>query len=121
MIGKKHQPDFVVVADGAEGDHAGDFRREFALGEIHAAKRARSAHIHDQHDGQLAFLGEFLHVGMPEPRGHVPVDGAHFVAGLVFANLLKVHAPAFEHATVLAREGSFHKPARLQLQPPYFR
>ena len=30
-IGKEKQPDLVVVADGAEGEQTGHFRREFAF------------------------------------------------------------------------------------------
>ena len=55
--------DLVVVADGAEGEQAGDFRGELALGELDAAEISRGAHVDDEHHRQLAFLGEFFDEG----------------------------------------------------------
>ena len=113
MIRKKQQSHLVIVADGAERNHTGDFRGKLALGEMHTAERPGSAHVHDKHHRQLAFLGEFFHIGVPHARGDIPVNGADLIAGLVFTNLLEVHAPALENAPVLARERCFNERARL--------
>ena len=120
VIGEEEQTDFVVVADGGKGEHAGDFGGELALAELHAAEVARSAHIHHQHDRELALFGELFHVRIPanfaQARGHIPVDRAHFVAGLVLAHFLKIHASAAKDAAVLAGESGLHHGARAELQ-----
>ena len=89
-----------------------------------AAEFPRRAHIHHQHDRQLALLGEFLHERIPvhlaEPRRHVPVDRAHLVARRVFAHLLEVHPAALEDAPVLPRKRRRDQPARLQFDVRIF-
>ena len=116
LIGKENQPDLVVVPDRAEGEEAGDFGRELALRLRDAAEISRSAHIDHEHDRELAFLGEFFHKGVAEPRRHVPIDRANFVAGLVLAHVLEIHPAPFEDAVVIAREGGLHETFGLDLE-----
>ena len=108
-VGEEDEADLVVVADGGEGEDGGDLGGEFALGLGAGTERAGAAEVHEEHDGEFAFLDEFFDEGMVHPRGDIPVDGAHVVAGLVFAHLVEVHALAFEHAVVLARERLGHE------------
>ena len=58
---------------------------------------------------EFAFLDELLDERMVHPRGDVPVNRAHVVAGLVFAHLVEVHALALEDGMVLARERFGHE------------
>src|SRR5262245_24247119 len=51
---------------------------------------SRAADIHDEHQGELAFLHEFLYERMIHPGGDVPIDRAHFIARLIFAHLFEV-------------------------------
>ncbi len=120
LIREENEPDLVVVSDRAEGEEAGDFRRELALRLRDAAEISRSADIDHQHDRQLAFLGEFLHEGVAETRGHVPIDRANLVARLVFADVLKIHPAPFEDAVVIAREGRLDETLGLDLEGPDF-
>jgi len=57
---------------------------------------------------------------MVHPRGDVPIDSAHFVAGLVLAHLVEIHALAFEHTMVLAGQGLAHQPISAQFDLPDF-
>ena len=41
---------------------------------------------------------------MPEPRGDIPVDGPHLVAGQIFAHFLEFHAPSLEDRMILSAE-----------------
>ena len=116
LIGEKNEPDFVVVADRAEGEQAGHFRGELALRLRDAAEVARRADVDDQHHRQLALFREFLHEGGAEPRGHVPVDRANFVARLVFAHVFEIHPAPFEDAVVIARESRLHETLGLDLE-----
>ena len=120
FIGEQQQADLVVVADGGEGEHGRDLGGEFAFGLRARAKQAGAAHIHDQHERQFAFLDEFFDERMVHPRGDVPVNGAHVVAGLVFAHLVEVHPLPFEDAVVLARERFGHDAVRANLDLPDF-
>ena len=120
LIGKENEPDLVVIADRAEGEEAGDFRGQLAFRLLDAAEISRSADVDHQHDGQLAFLGEFFHERVAEARGHVPVDRANFVARLVFAHVFEIHPAPFEDAVVIASEGRLHETLGLDLERPDF-
>ena len=113
---KRSRPDLVVVADRAEGEQTCDFRREFAFRLRVAAEISRGAHVHHQHHSQLAFFGEFFDERRPEPRGHVPIDRANFVAGLIFAHLIEVHPASFEDAVVIAGENRLHQTLGLDFE-----
>jgi hypothetical protein len=55
-------------------------------------------------DGQFAFLDELFDEGVIHPGGDIPVDGADIIAGLIFADLVKIHPLAFKDAMVMAGE-----------------
>ena len=68
-------------------------------GQVALFRRAgqhRGRTVRQQQDGQLALLPEHLGVGgrgrPAEPRGDVPVDGAHVVAVVVLAHLVELDA-----------------------------
>ena len=115
-VGEEQQADLVVIPDRAEGEQTRDFRREFALRLRVAAEISRSADVHDQNHGQLAFLGEFFHKRGAEARGHVPIDGADFVARLIFAHFIEVHPAAFENAVVITGENGLDQTLGFDLE-----
>ena len=49
---------------------------KFALGLLARTENPAAGEIHDQHDGKLALLDEFLNERVVHPRGHVQVDRA---------------------------------------------
>src|SRR5262249_15619407 len=81
-----------------------------------AAKISGSAHIHDKHYCQLAFLGEFFHKSAAHPRSDVPIDRANFVAWLILAYVFKIHSTTFENAVVIAGERGFDQTARFDFK-----
>src|SRR5439155_16424441 len=106
----------VVIGDGAEGEHRGQLGGDLALLLEARAKLLTAADVHRQDDGQFAFLDEALDERMAHAGGHVPVDGADVVAGLVFADLLEGDAAALEGAVVFAAEQILDRPAGLELR-----
>src|ERR1035437_2011540 len=93
----------------------GELGGERLLVPLPGAEPARARTIHDQEHRQLALLDVALDEETAHPRAHVPVDRAHFVAGLVFAHLGELHALPLEHGVVLADEARVHQAARTQL------
>ena len=58
----------------------------------------------------------FLTNGVPEPRRHVPIDRANFVARLILAHVLEIHPATFEDAVVIAGEGGLDEPVGLDFE-----
>ncbi len=117
-VRESEQPDLVVVADGREGERGAQFSDEFAFGLLVGAEALRATHVHDEHDGQLTLLAEFLDVRIARPRRHVPVDGADVVSGLIRADLLEFDASALEGRVVLTSEQFAGQPRGGNLDPP---
>jgi hypothetical protein len=115
-IGEKQETYFVVISNGTEGEETGHLGGKLAFRLRSASKISGSAHIHDEHYGQLAFLGEFLHKGAAHSRSDVPIDRANFVARLIFAHVFKVHSASFENAVVISGERGFDQTAGFDLQ-----
>ena len=115
-IAKKKKPHFVIVPDRAECQQAGDFGSQLTLGLCGAAEIPGCAHIHDQHHGQFAFLGELLNERAAEPRRYVPIDGPDLVTGLVFADIFKIHSASLEYAVIVAGERGLDQGTSLNLQ-----
>ncbi len=64
----------------------------------------RARDVDQQHDGELALLGEAFDVRLAGARRDVPVDRAHVVAGQVLAHLGELHPPPLEDTLVLTGE-----------------
>ena len=112
-VAEEDDAHLVVVGYGAESQRGGHLGGEFLLELVVGAEAVASAHVHQQHHRQLAFLLEHLDVGVRQTRRHVPVDAAHVVAVLVFAHLAEHHAATLERRVVLAAEHLLRQPPRL--------
>ena len=103
---KSDEPDPVIAAERREREDAGDLDRLLALRRVAGAERAGRAHVDDEDDRELALLAVLLDEGAAGARRRVPVDRADVVAGLVFAELVEVHAAAAEARLDAALEAS---------------
>ena len=91
-VGKQQEPDFVLILRGGKCEHTRKLRCDFALAVLAGSEVARRADIDRDEDGELSLLKrELFHVRRAFARGHVPIDGAHFVAGHVLAHFVEVH------------------------------
>ena len=104
LVGEDNQPHAVVVACGGKGEHGSQFGSQFALQARRRAKIARGRRVHHEHDRQLARLDVALDIGLVHARGHIPVNRAHVVAGLVGAHLVELHARALEDRVIVTRK-----------------
>ena len=102
IVAENNQSDFVVILDRRKRQHGAYFRGNFTLHLLDGSEFARRTDIDQQHDSQFTFFLEHLDIGMPHPRGHFPVDGAHIIAVLILANLGKLHPSSLEHRMVFA-------------------
>ncbi len=118
-VGVEQQADLVAVADGGKRQDAGEFGGQVALAQGGGAEIAGGADVHQQKDGELALFGEFLDEGPAGARRDIPVDGAHFVAGAVFAHFVEVHAAALEHRMIFAGQAVIDHAAGADLQLPH--
>ena len=73
-------------------------------------------HVHDQQEGQFPLLDVPLDERVAGPRGHVPVDGSHVVAGLVLANLLEREPGPLERRVVLPAQERLHQPTGAEME-----
>ena len=83
------------------------FRSKYRLEKLREAVGAEvdaRRQVDEEPRRELAVLGELAHVRRLQPRGDVPVDVAHVVAGLVLAQDGEVQAVAVEQAPVVALE-----------------
>ena len=117
-IGEEQRADLVVVADRAEGEHGGEFRGEFAFALADRAGAAAGAGIDEDHHRHLALLDVLLDVRHAGARSHVPVDAPHFIARLVFAHFVEIHAAPLEDRMVLAGHEILDEPHGAQLDLP---
>jgi len=117
-VGEGEQADLVVVANGRERQRGAQLGDEFALGLLIGSETLRTTHVHDEHDGQFAFLPELLDIRIARPGRDIPVDGADVVPGLIRSYLLEFDAPTLEGRVVLTSEQFAGQPRGEDLDPP---
>lgn len=114
-VAEEDDANLVVVLNRGERQRGRHLRDEILL-EAHArAELARARHVDQQDHSVLPLLLEDLDVGLVHARRDVPVDVAHVVAILVFADFAESHAPALEGRVVFAGEDMVGEAAGLDL------
>ena len=111
-VGEQDRAHLVVVAHGAERKDSRQLCEEVHLGALLGAALHRGTDVDEQEHRQFALLFEDFHVRNASARSDVPVDGAHFVAGLVFPVLGKGHAASLECTAVFSRKNAIAQFAR---------
>src|SRR5262249_4305132 len=91
LIGEEKQPDLVPIADGREGEDAGDFGGELALALDFRAEFARGADIDGENDGELPFFAQLFDKRSAGASCDIPVDEPHLVTGRIFADFVEIH------------------------------
>src|SRR5262249_446527 len=115
-IREEQQTHLVVVSNCTEGQQAGNFGGQLSFRLRRAAKISRRAYVHNQHDGQLAFFGEFFYKCVTHSRGDIPINRTNFIARLILTHVFKIHSASFEDAMVVPGERGFDQAARLDLK-----
>ena len=95
----------MIAAERRECQHPCDLDGLLALRRLARAERARCAHVHDEDDRELPLFAVLLHERAARARRRVPVDRPDVVAGLVFTELVEVHAPTTEARLHSSLEG----------------
>ena len=120
FVRKQHKTHFVAVFNGGKGKQGGQFGGDFLLEFIGGAEFLRGGHVARDHQSQFAFFVVFFDVGNARARGDVPVNGAHVVAGGIFAHFGKFYPLAFKRAQILSGERFRHQFVRLDFNLAYF-
>src|SRR5258708_7768750 len=115
-LGSVEEADAVAVDSAEHHDEAGQLEQRLALGLRTGAELQADAVLEQEEQGDLAFLDEFLAVGLAEAGGDGPVDVADVVAGGVFDNWVELHAAAAEGGAVFAAEHVLHGMAYAPLE-----
>lgn len=102
LVGEDDEADLVVVFNGGEGEEATELGGDLVFGFSGRAVGAGAGHIDEKEEGLFALFDEAFDEGLSGTCGYIPVDGADFVAGLVFADFVELHAAPFEYALVFA-------------------
>jgi len=105
-VGIENQADFIIVAQGCEGQDGPDFGHELTLQLLACAKALRSGDVQDEHDVQFALFAKCFHVEMVAAGRLIPVDVTLFVSWLILAGFLKLETLAAKGGAIGARKES---------------
>jgi hypothetical protein len=100
----EHRADPVAVAGEQPCQHCDKFSTGVTLAPGTRTKIDRGAQVQHKPGGHFPVFGEHAHMGRVLPRSDVPVDVAHIVMELVFAQVGQVHAGAPQQGAVVALE-----------------
>ena len=115
FIGEEYAAHLVVVLRSREGQHCRNLGDDVLLQAIGCTKRARVAHIDQEHHRQLALLLINLDVGLRRAGRNVPVNIAHIVAGTILPHLRKRHTASAESSVILSRKDLVRQTSGLNL------
>jgi len=108
---KQGEPDLVVVSCRGKRQQRTQLGGDLALGSFRGSKILRGRHVSHQHQCQLPLFDVALDVGSTHPRGDIPIDGPHVVAGDVGAHLVELDATALEDRNVFTGQDIRDLPA----------
>ncbi len=97
--------------------HRREFGQHVALLDLHRAEIDRGAEIEQEPGGDLAVLVVLAHMRHLQPRGDVPVDVAHVVVELVFAQIGQIEPEAAEQRAVVALQQAVETADHRPFQP----
>ena len=109
-IGKEEKADLVIVSNRRKGQNRADFCHHLPFGAAGRTEIAGTADVDHQHDGHFPFFGEFLDMGDSGTGGDIPVDCPDIVTRNIFADLVEVHAAAFENRLITAGKAVVDQP-----------
>ena len=110
-VGEEHQPDLVAVADGGEGENAGQFGGQFALALRAEPKLPEALTSTSSRMVSSRSSVNFLTNGRPARAVTFQSMVRTSSPGDVFAHLVEVHAPALEDRVVFAGQRVVDQPA----------
>lgn len=119
VVGEDHESHAIVVSDGGEGEHGGDFGDELRFASLDASEAHGGGGIDGDQYGQFAFFDEFLDEEIAGARGDVPVEEADVIARGVGLDFIEVHAASLEHGVVFAGEARRRFAACHELKAAY--
>jgi hypothetical protein len=113
-------PDAIAMAGDQPGQQRHQFLGHLALGALGRTELDAAGEIDQEPCGEIAVFGVLAHMGHLQPCGDVPVDVAHVIAMLVFAQIRQVESTAAPQRAVIALqqpvEAAQHRPLQAAQQ-----
>ena len=102
VVGVENRAHATAVARQEARQRGRQIYQHGLLGLLRRAKAHGRTEVEQKPGGQFPILGVLAHVQLIHARGHVPVDVADIVLGLIFAQVGEVDAAAVEERAVVA-------------------
>ena len=116
VVREEQQANAVHILDRRECEHGRQLGGDVAFAPIDRSEGHRRRSVDRDDDRQIALFDELLHVRRAGARGHVPVDRADVIAGLIFANLGKLDSAALKCGVIVAGETGADQTRRKDLE-----
>ncbi len=106
LAGEEEEAGAVVVADGGEAEDGAKLGGDVGLADGERAGAVRSAHIDDEHHGQVPVFAVAANERFAAAGESLPIDITDVVAGDVGAQFVKFDATPAEDGVIFAEEAA---------------
>ena len=118
LIREENHPDLIVILDCRKSKHCSNFGNLVFLQFRNSPEITGGTDIDHQHDRQLPFFLEDLHIRTVAAGSHIPVDIPDIVAVLIFSYLTESHTSPLKGRMIFAGKNIFGQAPGFNLYLP---
>ncbi len=116
LMGVQNGADSIAVAREQTREHGDELGRQLALAHFARTEVDRARKIENEPGGDFAILLKLAHVRRLQARGDVPVDVAHVVVQLIFAQVREIESEATKERSIVALQQPVEPPQHGELE-----